>query len=106
MAWKPKKPVVLSPEERAYVQKKLEDYKKFFKPIKGEFIYKIEDYPQEVVATARYYTEEDIKKDAENTIARMNANDKEHRWTLVSWRVVNKFEYDDGENNDECASQN
>ena len=79
MAWKPKKPVVLSPEERAYVQKKLEDYKnKFFKPIKGEFIYKIEGFPEEIAATARYFTEEDLKNDAEETVARMNAKDKKH----------------------------
>ena len=87
---KRKKPPVLSKEEQAYVQEKLNDYKKFFKPFKGEFIYKRDDCSQEVVATARYYTEENIKKDAEDMVERMNKLDKDKHWSLVSWRVVSK----------------
>ena len=94
---KKKKPPVLSKEEQAYVQEKLNAYKKFFKPLKGEFIYKRDDCPQEVVATARYYTEEDIKKDAEDTVARMNGLDKGKHWSLLGWRVISKSTSDDEE---------
>ena len=87
---KKKKPPVLSKEEQAYVQEKLNAYKKFYKPLKGEFIYKRNGSSQEVVATARYYTKEDIKKDAEATVARMNEHDKGKHWSLVSWRTVSK----------------
>lgn len=96
---KRKKPPVLSKEDRAYVQEKLNVYKKFFKPLKGEFIYKVEGSKQEVVATARYYTEADIKKDAEETVARMNGlsrkKDDGRHWILVSWRVIGKSESPD-----------
>ena len=94
---KRKKPPVLSKEEQAYVQEKLNAYKKFFKPLKGEFIYKRDDCPQEVVATARYYTEDDIKKDAEETVARMNKLDKGKHWSLLSWRVVSKSTIEEAE---------
>ena len=90
-----KKPPVLSKEEQAYVQEKLNVYKKFFKPLKGEFIYKRDGSSQEVVATARYHTEEDLKKDAEDTVTRMNQLDKENHWSLLSWRVVSKSSSDD-----------
>lgn len=96
---KRKKPPVLSKEEQAYVQEKLNAYKKFFKPLKGEFIYKVEGSKQEVVATARYCTEDDIRKDAEETVARMNElsskKDVGKHWILVSWRVVSKSESPD-----------
>lgn len=94
---KRKKPPVLSKEEQAYVQERLNAYKKFFKPLKGEFIYKRDDCPQEVVATARYYTEDDIKKDAEETVARMNELDKGKHWSLLSWRVVSKSAIEEAE---------
>lgn len=94
---KKKKPPVLSKEEQAYVQEKLNAYKKFYKPLKGEFIYKRVGSSQEVVATARYYTEEDIKKDAEDTVAKMNKLDKEKHWTLLSWRVVSKSTMEEAE---------
>jgi hypothetical protein len=81
------------------VQEKLNAYKKFFKPLKGEFIYKRDGSSQEIVATARYYTEEDIKKDAEDTVARMNKLDKEKHWSLVSWRVVSKSTFEEAEEN-------
>lgn len=94
---KRKKPPVLSKEEQAYVQEKLNAYKKFYKPLKGEFIYKRDGSSQEVVSIARYYTEDDIKKDAEDTIARMNELDKGKHWSLLSWRVVSKSASDDEE---------
>ena len=83
---KRKKPRPLTKEEQAYVEEKLNVYKKFFKPLKGEFIYKVEGSKQEVCATARYHTEEELKKDAEDTVARMNQLDGERHWILVSWK--------------------
>ena len=94
---KKKKPPILSKEERAYIQEKLNIYKKFFKPLKGEFIYKRDGSSQEVVSIARYYTEDDIKKDAEDTIARMNELDKGKHWSLLSWRIISKSTNDDEE---------
>lgn len=96
MTWKPKKkPKPLSREEQVYVQEKLNAYKKFFKPLKGEIIYKVEGSSQEVVATARYYTEDDIKKDAEEIVARMNELSKgEKKWVLVSAKSIGREELD------------
>lgn len=87
---KKKKPPVLSREDQESIKERLEATKRFFKPLKGEFIYKKDGSKQEVVETARYYKEEDIKKDAEETVARMNALDNGKHWILVSWRVVSK----------------
>ena len=94
---KRKKPLVLSKEEQAHVQERLNACKKFFKPLKGEFIYKRDGGLQEVVATARYYTEDDIKKDAEETVARMNSLGKGKHWSLVSWRIVSKTTIEEAE---------
>lgn len=94
---KKKKPPILSKEEQAYVQEKLNAYKKFYKPLKGEFIYKRDGSSQEVVSIARYYTEDDIKKDAEDTVARMNELDKGKHWSLLSWRIVSKSTVEEAE---------
>lgn len=102
---KKKKPPILSKEEQAYVQEKLNAYKKFFKPLKGEFIYKRDGCSQEVVAIARYYTEEDIKKDAEDTVERMNELDKEKHWSLVSWRVVSKSTIEEAESEENKSNE-
>ena len=106
MAWKPKKkPKPLSKEEQAFVQEKLNAYKKFFKPLKGEIIYKVEGSSQEVVATARYYTEYDVKKDAEDIVACMNALSKgSKRWVLVNAKVIGKDEAED--DNGEVKNEN
>ena len=98
MAWnQKKKPVELSAAEKEYVRRKLEEYKtKFFKPIKGEIIYKIKGSKQEVVETARYKTEDEIAEDAKKIVERMNSNDKEKRhWVLVSAKAVGIYEQRD-----------
>lgn len=103
---KKKKPRPLTKEEQAFVEEKLNAYKKFFKPLKGEFIYKRDGSSQEVVATARYYTEEDIKKDAEATVARMNELDKGKHWSLVSWRTVSKSTIEETEAEEKSNENN
>ena len=92
---KKKKPRPLTKEEQAYVDEKLNVYKKFFKPLKGEFIYKRDDCSQDVVFTARYDTEDDIKRAGEEMVAKMNELDPEKHWSLVSWRVLSKSALDD-----------
>ena len=93
MAWKPKKKTPeLSYAEKQYVKMKLEEYKtKFFKPIKGQIIYKADECSQEIVETARYYTEEELYADAKRIVDSMNKNDREKRhWVLVSAKVIGK----------------
>lgn len=92
---KKKKPRPLTKEEQAYVDEKLNAYKKFFKPLKGEIVYKRDDCSQEVVFTARYDTEDDIKHAGEEAVARMNELDSGKHWSLMSWRVLSKSTLDD-----------
>lgn len=80
MAWsnykQKKRKIPLSAEEKAYIQMKLEEYKtKFFKPIKGEVVYKRKGHTQEIVATARYKTEDELKQDAKHIVESMNEHD-------------------------------
>lgn len=98
MAWKPKKKAPeLSYAEKEYVRKKLEEYKtKYFKPIKGEIRYKAEGVNQEVVETARYYNEDDLKEDAKHIVDRMNEISKgKYKWILLSVKVLGKDVLDD-----------
>jgi len=90
-----KKPPILSKEEQSYIQEKLNSYKKFFKPLKGEIVYKREDISQECVLTARYYTEEDLQKDAKDIVDKMNAIDIGKKWILISAKVIGKETIDD-----------
>ena len=92
MGWKPhKKKHQLSIEDQESVKKLLEATKRFIKPIRGEIVYKAEGSKQEVVQTSRYFNEEDVQKDAEETIARMNAFSKGKKtWKLISAKVVGR----------------
>lgn len=91
---KKKKPPVLSREEQESIRKRLEDSKRFFKPVKGEFTFKNDESSQEVVETGRYYLEEDIKKTAEERVAEMNKASSKH-WSLISWRVLGREEMEE-----------
>lgn len=98
MAWKPKKKAPeLSAAEKRYVKMKLEEYKtKFFKPIKGQIVYKVEGYNQEVVETAKYNSEEELYEDAKRIVESMNKNDKAKRhWVLVSVDVIGRSKIED-----------
>lgn len=98
MAWKSKKKSVeLSSAEKEYVKNKLEEYKnKFFKPIKGEIVFKVEGCNQEFVETARYKTEDEIIEDAKKIIERMNkiSKGKQH-WVLISAKMIGKSMIED-----------
>lgn len=106
MAWKPKKKAPeLSYAEKQYVKMKLEEYKtKFFKPIKGQIIYKADGCSQEIVETARYYTEDELYADAKRIVDSMNKNDKEKRhWVLISAKVIDKTTIKNEENEEDDA---
>ncbi len=109
MAWKQskKRPVELSAAEKEYVRMKLEEYKtKFFKPFKGEVVYKVEGDSQEVVETARFKNEDDISVYAKSIVDRMNKLDKEKRhWVLVSTKTIGQYAIDDEESRDEASGQ-
>lgn len=101
MAWKPKKkPKVLSREEQANIKEKLNIYKKFFKPLKGEIIFKRKESSQEWVQTARYFSEDDMKKDAIEIVNILNSIRSKKTWEIVSERIVGKeVESNEDDNN-------
>lgn len=87
---KKKKAPVLSKADREDIQRRLEAQKKLVKTLKGQIVYKREGSLQEVVDTARYYTEEDLKKEAQAIIDRMNSLDKAKKWMLVNYEIIGR----------------
>lgn len=87
---KKKKAPVLSNADREDIQRRLEAQKKLVKTLKGQIVYKREGSLQEVVDTARYYTEEDLKKEAQAIIDRMNSLDKSKKWMLVNYEIIGR----------------
>lgn len=85
---KKKKPPVLSREEREDIQRRLEAQKKWFKPLRGKIVYKREGSTQEVIDTARYHTEEDLRKEAQTIIDLMNRLDASKKWVLVGCETI------------------
>lgn len=85
-----KKKHIETPAERAWIDKMLNASKRWNKPLKGKFVLKRDGSAQEVVFTAKYNTEEELKTDAESIVAKMNELDKDKHWTLLSCEVVGK----------------
>lgn len=85
---KKKKPPVLSKADQEEIKTRLNASKRFFKPLRGEIIYKRDGAEQDVVATARYYTEDDIEKDAETIVEKLNSLNNGKHWSVISWRVL------------------
>jgi len=85
---KKKKPPVLSKEDQEEIRERLNASKRFFKPLRGEIIYKRDGSSQDVVATARYYTEEDIEADAKRIVDSLNSINNGKHWSVISWRVL------------------
>ena len=98
---KKKKPRPLTKAEQAWIEEKLNASKKWHKPLKGRFVYKRDGSTQEVVCTARYNTEEELKADAESAVARMNELDKNHHWTLLSCEIVGRDKPEEVTNEEE-----
>ena len=85
---KKKKFHVETPEERAWIEEKLNVYKKWNKPYKGEIVYKREGSNQEVVRTARYSTYDELNADAKSIVETMTKLDNGNKWILVSAKIV------------------
>ena len=85
---KKKKFHVETPEERAWIEEKLNVYKKWNKPYKGEIVYKREGSNQEVVRTARYFTYDELNADAKSIVETMTKLDNGKKWILVSAKIV------------------
>ena len=98
---KKKKPRPLTKAEQAWVDEKLNVYKKWYKPLKGQFVYKRDGCTQEVVFNARYNTEEELKLDAESTVAKMNELDKGNHWTLLRCEIVGRDKLEEEPNEEE-----
>lgn len=94
---KQKKPIELSAEEKEHLKKALEIYKKFFKPLKGEIIVKKDGCDQPWVMTARYFTEDDMKKDAKKIVQALDSASGKKCWKISSAKIVQKI---DEKNND------
>ena len=75
-------------EERAWIEEKLNVYKKWNKPYKGEIVYKREGSNQEVVKTARYSTYDELNADAKSIVETMTKLDNGKKWILVSAKIV------------------
>ena len=82
-------------QELDWVNEKLNVYKKWHRPLKGRFVGKRDDLPQEVVYTARYNTEDELKTDAERTIAHLNEVDQSGHWTLVTCEIISRDKAED-----------
>ena len=96
MGWKPKKKqIVLSKEEQDYVKMKLEESKKLFKPLKGEIVIKRDDCSQPWSLTARYFTEDDLEKDAKDIVARLDRLDESHHWKVISTKIIRRIVVDE-----------
>ena len=85
---KKKKFHVETPEERAWIEEKLNVYKKWNMPYKGEIVYKREGSNQEVVSTAMYSTYDELNADAKSIIEAMTKLDNGKKWILVSAKIV------------------
>ena len=85
---KKKKFHVETPEERAWIEEKLNVYKKWNKPYKGEIVYKREGSSQKVVRTAKYSTYNELNADAKSIIEAMTKLDNGKKWILVSAKIV------------------
>ena len=85
---KKKKFQVETTEERAWIEEKLNVYKKWNKPYKGEIVYKREGSNQGVVSTAMYSTYDELNADAKSIIEAMTKLDNGKKWILVSAKIV------------------
>lgn len=103
MAWNKKKQRPLTKAEQDYIDAKLNVYKKFYKPLKGEIVYKKKKLSQECLRRSSYNNEEELKLDAKDTVDRMNAIDPNKDWVLVSAKIIGAQVED---SNDESSNEN
>ena len=85
-----KKKKIWTKQDQEWVDKMVNASKKWYKPYKGEIVFVQEGCPQEFVIRTKYNSEDELCKDAEETIAHMNSIDKSKKWKLVSAVLVGK----------------
>ena len=89
---KVKRPVILSHAEQEFVKQQLQIVKKFFKPVRGKFTLQcVDGSKKDWIFTARYYTEDDIKSDAEEFCQRLCSTSKK-KWKVVSVEVLGRLD--------------
>ena len=88
MAFKMKKHKPLSYEEQQFVKRLLEDSKKWSKRCKGEIICKSHKSGQELVYVAKYFSQEDLEKDAQSLLELLNSSNG--NWALSSAKLIGK----------------
>ena len=68
--------------------------------MKGEIVFKRKGSSQEWVQTARYFSEDDMKKDAVEIVNILNSIKNKKTWEIASKRIVGKeVENDDEDKN-------
>lgn len=77
-----------TPAERAWIEEKLNVYKKWNKAYKGEIVYKNDRSPQEFVWRAKYNTYDELNADAQSIIERMTKLDSTTKWSIVSAKII------------------
>ena len=88
---KTKKLVVLRKAEQEFVKKQLQIVKKLFKPIRGKFVLQcIDGSKKDWVFTARYYTEGDIRADAEEFCQRL-CSVSQKKWKVADVEVLGRL---------------
>lgn len=89
---KTKKPVILSKAEQEFVKKQLQIVKKLFKPIRGKFILQcIDGSKKDWIFTARYYTEDDIRADAEEFCQKLCGVSKK-KWKVTNVEILGRLD--------------
>ncbi len=89
---KAKKPVILSKAEQEFVKKQLQIVKKLFKPIRGKFVLQcIDGSKKDWIFTARYYTEGDIRADAEEFCQKLCGVSKK-KWKVADVEVLGRLD--------------
>lgn len=89
---KSKKPPVLSKAEQEFVKKQLQIVKKLFKPIRGKFILQcIDGSKKDWIFTARYYTEDYIRADAEEFCQKL-CSVSSKKWKVAGVEVLGRLD--------------
>ena len=85
---KKKKYHIETPAERAWIEEKLNAYKKWYKPYKGEIVYTYAGATQLFARYAKYNTNDELNADAQILVDEMNALDKSKKWKIVSTKII------------------
>lgn len=99
---KKKKQRPLTLAEQAWIDEKLNAYKKVYKQFKGEIVFKVENLSQDVLFTSRYNTEKELIEDAKGIVAKLNEmSNGKLNWVLVSAKLIDNKNKDIKEDNED-----